>query len=133
MSRQLRTRFSALRFTDIKQQVKVFQDNMEQIPKFKQNDAVFTKNVGKGQDWMPGIVTDVISPKSFLVQVKDVVQKRHVDQLKPRQIPEGQSSSCDVSIEVTKRMDKSTGGEFKGETNKHIRTTNRYEGQINKI
>ena len=36
-----------------------------------------------------------------------------MDQLKPRQIPEGQSSSCDVSIEVTKRMDKSTGGEFK--------------------
>ena len=46
MNRQLRTRFSALRFTDIKQQVKVFQDNMEQTPKFKQNDAVFTKNQG---------------------------------------------------------------------------------------
>ena len=76
MNRQLRTRFSALRFTDIKQQVKVFQDNMEQTPKFKQNDAVFAKNFGKGQDWMPGVVTDVISPKSFLVQVKDVVWKR---------------------------------------------------------
>ena len=36
-----------------------------------------------------------------------------MDQLKPRQIPEGQSSSGDVSIEVTKRMDKSTRGEFK--------------------
>ena len=73
MNRQLRTRFSALRFTDIKQQVRAFQDNMEQTPKFKQNDAVFTKTFGKGQDWMPGVVTDVISPKSFLVQVKDVV------------------------------------------------------------
>ena len=36
-----------------------------------------------------------------------------MDQLKPRQIPEGQSSSCDVSIEVTKVMGKSTGVEFK--------------------
>ena len=61
MNRQLRTRFSALKFTDIKQQVKVFQDNMEQAPKFKQNDAVFAKNFGKGQDWMPGVVTYVLS------------------------------------------------------------------------
>ena len=66
----------------------VFQDNMEQAPEFKQNDAVLSKNFGKGQDWMPGVVTE--SPKRFLVQVRDVVWKRHVSQLRPRQIPEGQ-------------------------------------------
>ena len=75
MNGQLRTRFSA-RFTDIKQQVKVFQENMDHTPKFKQKDAVFAKNFGKGQDWMPGVITDV-SPKNFLVQVRDVVWKRH--------------------------------------------------------
>ena len=87
MNRKLRTRFSALRFSDTKAQVKIFQENMEHAPKYKQDDAVFAKNFGKGQDWMPGIVLETISPKSFLIQVNDVVWKRHVDQLRPRQIP----------------------------------------------
>ena len=87
MNKKLRTRLTALRFSKTKEQVKVFQDNLEQKPKFRVSDAVFAKNFGKGNDWLPGTIIDIISPKSFLVQVRDVVWKRHADQLKPRIIP----------------------------------------------
>ena len=59
---------------------------MNQTPAFKKDDTVFAKNFGRGANWMPGIIIDILSPKS-LVQMKDVVCKRHVDQLKYRQIP----------------------------------------------
>ena len=36
---------------------------------------------------MPGKIVDIISPKSYLIQVKDVMWKRHTDQLKHRFIP----------------------------------------------
>ena len=80
MNRQPRTKFNALRFSRMKEEVKVFQENMNHIPKYKKDDAVFAKNFGRGASWMPGRIIDIVSPKSFLVQVKDVVWKRHVDQ-----------------------------------------------------
>ena len=48
---------------------------------------------------MPGVVIDVLSPKSFLIQIKDVIWKRHVDQLRHRQIPTEQYSYGDDSID----------------------------------
>ena len=113
MNRQPRTKFNSLRFAETKEQVKVFQENMNHTPKFENNDAVFAKNFGRGANWVPGTIIDILSPKSFLIQVKDVVWKRHVDQLKPRIIPDETSlyddgkekvlmqSHCD---EISKRM-----------------------------
>ena len=49
-----------------------------------------------------------LSSKSFLIQV-NVVWKRHVDKLRPRQIPEGQYRTGDDSTELTKRIYTSTG------------------------
>ena len=37
---------------------------------------------------MPGIILDIISPKRYLVQVKEVVWKGHADQIRTRHIPE---------------------------------------------
>ena len=91
MNRQPRTRFNALRFTKTREQVRLFQENLDQKPKFKKGDAIFAKNFGKGPNWMPGHIIDIVSPKSYLVQVKDVVWKRHVDQMKLRHIPIGNS------------------------------------------
>ena len=87
MNRQPRTKFSALRFSKTKEQVKVFQENMNNFPKYKVNDTVFAKNFGKGANWIPGKIIEILSPKSYLIQVKDVVWKRHVDQLRIREIP----------------------------------------------
>ena len=87
MNRQPRTRFNALRFSKTKEQVKVFQENLRQTPKFEVNDAVFAKNFGKGPNWVPGIIMDVLSPRSFIIQVNDAIWKRHVDQIKQRMLP----------------------------------------------
>ena len=46
MNRRPRTRFNALRFSDTEQQDKVFQENLNQKPKFNIGDAVFAKNFG---------------------------------------------------------------------------------------
>ena len=48
---------------------------------------VFAKKIGKGANWIPGKIIEILSPKSYLIQVKDVVWKRHVDQLRIREIP----------------------------------------------
>ena len=55
MNRQPRTKFNALRYSKTKEQVKVFQENLDHQPKFKLNDAIFAKNFGRGENWVPGI------------------------------------------------------------------------------
>ena len=93
MNRQPHTRFNALRSSKTKEQVKIFQENMSQIPNFQKDETVFAKNFGRGPNWLPGKIIDIVSPKNFLVQVKDVIWKRHRDQLKHRDIPLDQFNS----------------------------------------
>lgn len=50
MNRQPRIRFSALRAKPSKQEVKIFQDNLDNKPKYTQNQAVFVRNFGRGHD-----------------------------------------------------------------------------------
>ena len=70
-----------------KQKVKVFQDNLDNQPRYSLNQAVFARNFGKGGRWVPGNIVRIISPGNFNVQVGDVVWKRHKEQLRPRFIP----------------------------------------------
>ena len=79
MNRQPRIRFSALRAKSSKQEVKVFQDNLDNKPQFTPNQAVFVRNFGKGAKWIPGTIVEV--------QVEDIIWKRHQEQLLPRFIP----------------------------------------------
>ena len=90
MNRQPRIRFSALRAKQSKQEVKIFQDNLDNKPKYTQKQAVFVRNFGKGAKWIPGVVTGTVSPRNYDVQVGDVVWKRHEEQLRPRYIPTAQ-------------------------------------------
>ena len=48
MKKQPRIRFSSLRAKSSKQEVKVFQDNLDNKPQFTPNQAVFVRNFGKG-------------------------------------------------------------------------------------
>ena len=100
MNRQPRVRYNALRFSNTKEQVKIFQDNMDEMPKFKKDNAVFAYNFGKGLRWMPGNITEVLSPKNFLVEVRDVVWKRHADQLRLRNIPNENYKDSEVEPPV---------------------------------
>eukprot|EP00794_Sanderia_malayensis_P018492 gene18492-20341_t len=90
MNRQPKTRFDFLRqksLLDTKQQVKIFQDNSKFNTDFKLKQAVFVLNFGKGAKWLPGIILKEISPRSYEVQVEDIVWKRHCTQIRPRYIP----------------------------------------------
>ena len=90
MNRQPRIRLSALRFKTTKQEVKVFQNNLDNKPKFIQDQPVFVRNFGKGAKWVPSRITEIVSPRNFNVQVGDTLWKRHEEHLRPRHIPTAQ-------------------------------------------
>ena len=73
MNRQPRIRFSALTAKSSKQEVKVFQDNLDNKPQFTPNQAVFVRNFGKGAKWIPGTIVGTASPRNFEVQVGDII------------------------------------------------------------
>lgn len=50
INRQPRLRLSALRCSPSKQEVKVFQNNLHNRPKYSQNQPVFVRNFGRGHD-----------------------------------------------------------------------------------
>ena len=100
MNRQPRIRFSALRFKTSKQEVKVFQHNLDNKPKFIPDQPVFVRNFGKGAKWVPGRITETVSPRNFNVQVGDTLWKRHEEQLRPRLIPTEQCT--DRAVEQLK-------------------------------
>lgn len=87
MNRQPRVRFSALRGKQSKQEVKIFQGNLDNKPKYTQKQAVSVRNFGKGAKWMPRVKAGTVSPRNYDVQVDDVVWKRHEEQLRSRYIP----------------------------------------------
>jgi transposase InsO family protein len=87
LNKQPRIRFAALRASQTQQQVKNFEQNMNNTPNFHVGQAVFAKNYGKGAHWVPGMIVKVLSPMNFEVQINDVVWKRHREQLRPRSIP----------------------------------------------
>ena len=86
MNRQPRIRFSALRAKQSKQEVKIFQENLDNKPKYTLKQAVFVRNFGRGTKWVPGLITGTVSPRNYDVQVGEVVWKRHEEQLRPRYI-----------------------------------------------
>ena len=90
MNRQPRIKFSALRAKQSKSEVKIFQDNLDNHPKYLQNQAVFVRNFGKGAKWIPGTIVKIISPRNYEVEIGDVIWKRHEEQIRPRYIPRTQ-------------------------------------------
>ncbi|XP_015774284.1 PREDICTED: uncharacterized protein LOC107352468 [Acropora digitifera] len=108
MNRQPRIRFSTLRFKTRKQEVKVFQHNLDNKPKFKPDQPVFVRNFGKGAKWVPGRITETVSPRNFNVQIGDTLWKRHEEQLRPTLIPTDQ---C-IDREVEQQKSDVLHGEF---------------------
>lgn len=113
MNRQPKTRFNSLRqkgLQDLKQQVKIFQENSEFKAVFKPSQAVFVLNFGKGAKWLPGIVQKEISPRNYEIQVDDVIWKRHCSQIRPRYIPtflmERRRNEIDLSAEIPTTPDE---------------------------
>jgi len=88
LNRQPRTRYDLLHPSNLKQEVKSFEQNLDHTPKFALGDAVYALNFSRhGATWVPGEITCVQSPMNYTVQVDDAAWKRHRDQLRPRTIP----------------------------------------------
>ena len=62
-------------------------DDVQVLPQFNLNDAVFVRNYGKGELWVPGKIAEVLGVRNYKVQLQDygnVFWKRHADQIMPR-------------------------------------------------
>ena len=57
---------------------------------------MFVPLFGKGAKWVPGRITETVSPRNFNVQVKDTLWKRHEEQLRPTLIPADQCIDREV-------------------------------------
>ena len=71
INRQPKIRLSALRAKTTKQEVKVFQGNLDNKSKFTLDQPVFVPNFAKGAKWIPGKIIRIISPRNFEIQVRD--------------------------------------------------------------
>ena len=57
--------------------------------KFKVGDAVFAKNFGRGAEWIPGVILEVINALNYKIKLStdpELVWQRHATQLFQRQI-----------------------------------------------
>ena len=102
MGRQPRIRLNALRTSTTSKQVAVFKANQGFAPKFVERERVWVKNYGRGPRWIPGYIVEILSPRSFNVQVGESISKRHVDQLRKRLCeagrPEDQESCAESPL-----------------------------------
>ena len=56
------------------------------LRQFHAGDAVLASNYGRGEKWIPGVVTEVLGSRHYMVEVFGNLWKRHVDQLLRRPI-----------------------------------------------
>ena len=91
MNRQPRIRLSALRRKSTKQDVKVFQDNLDNKPKFMPEQPVFVRNFGKEPNGYLGGLQEQ-SVLEILMSKWETLWKQHEEQLRPRLIPTTQCS-----------------------------------------
>jgi hypothetical protein len=93
MKRKLRTRLDAIRpniqvRVDSKQfSQKVNHDKHTKLRTFNTNDSVYAENYATGPRWIAGLILERVGSCMFTVQLDDGrVWRRHVDQLRPRQL-----------------------------------------------
>ena len=91
LGRQPRTRLDLLKPNTAErvewkqQQQKISHDHTSGHRTFASGDKVYTKNFGQGQRWLPGVITEVTGPVSFMVRLGDGrIIRRHQDHLRIR-------------------------------------------------
>ena len=56
------------------------------LRQFHAGDTVLARNYGRGEKWIPGVVTEVLGSRHYMVEVFGNLWKRHVDQLLRRPV-----------------------------------------------
>ena len=92
MGRRLRTRLDLL-IPSVGKHVEARQYSAMVSPtahrglrQFLAGDPVLARNYGKGEKWMPGVITEVLGSPHYMVEVSGNLWKRHVDQLLSRAV-----------------------------------------------
>ena len=81
-------------------QQKVDHDRAAQSRSFKEDEAVYTRNFGPGQKWLPGTIVPTTGPVSYRVLLEDGrVWRRHQDHMRQRW--EKQVSSRETESPIT--------------------------------
>ena len=90
MGRRLRTRLELLK-PSVEKHVEARQfSSMTRrtadrgVRQFFAGDAVLARNYGRGDKWLPGVVSSVLGSRHYMVKVSGILWKRHVDQLRSR-------------------------------------------------
>lgn len=61
---------------------------------FKVQDTVYIRNFGDGESWLPGTVTKILGPFSFVIELVDGRSvRRHIDHVMPRSSTQASSTS----------------------------------------
>ena len=99
MGRRLRTRLDLL-IPSVEKHVEARQYSTMVTPtahrglrQFHAGDPILARNYGKGEKWMPGVITEVLGSRHYMVEVSGNLWKRHVDQLLSRAVNEDHSNS----------------------------------------
>ena len=91
LNRELKSRLDKIR-PDLKKRVqekqwkqKMTHDKTAVERKFEIGQTVYVKNYGKGQNWLPGTISQQTGPVSFAVSVGTKMIRRHQDQIRARE------------------------------------------------
>ncbi|KAL9976746.1 hypothetical protein ACROYT_G014075 [Oculina patagonica] len=66
------------------------------LRQFHAGDPVLARNYGKGEKWMPGVITEVLGSRHYMVEVSGKLWKRHVDQLLSRAVSDHSNSPSSI-------------------------------------
>lgn len=89
------------RVRDAQEKQKLYGDMHSHFRSFNPGDPVYVVNFGQGLRWIPGVVTEVLGPVTYMVEVEGMRNpcKRHVDHLRSR--------DCESNISVETSADYS--------------------------
>lgn len=92
------------------------------------NSEVMCRNYGKGEKWVPGVVTKVLSPVTYLVKIENGSKcKRHVNQLMDRVVKE------DYVVNKGEADEKEVVGEENISDNVELRRSDRITKTPNRL
>ena len=61
-------------------------DSDQNAPEFKVDQAVWIRNYASGEKWLPGVIVSKDGSRYYTAQYGDSLCRRHVDQLREREV-----------------------------------------------
>ena len=82
---------------------------------FKEQDNVYVRNFGDGESWIPGTITKLLGPFSFIIELADGRSvRRHIDPRSQQQVPS--HSTSEAGWLILPNLDETTTPESEDST-----------------